>query len=75
MEQEIFKIFLQKGSWAMLARRLLWTNNKRNEQREDKYQVFIRKNQKVIEVLAKAFGSISKDITEIKQKNFEGDDK
>lgn len=75
MEQEIFKIFLQKGSWAMLARRLLWTNNKRNEQREDKYQVFIRKNQKVIEVQAKAFGSISKDITEIKQKKFEGDDK
>ncbi|PEA23076.1 bacteriocin biosynthesis protein [Bacillus cereus] len=73
MEEQIFNMFLQQGSWAILAGWLLWTNNKRNEQREDKYQRVIEKNQEVIEEQAKAFGSISKDVTEIKQKLFEGD--
>lgn len=75
MEEQIFNLFLQQGSWAILSGWLLWTNNKRNEQREDKYQRVIEKNQEVIEQQAKAFGSISKDVTEIKQKIFEGDDK
>ncbi|MGE7940087.1 BhlA/UviB family holin-like peptide [Bacillus paramycoides] len=75
MEQEIFNLFLQQGSRAILAGWLLWTNNKRNGQREDKYQTIIEKNQEVIEEQARAFGSISKDVTEIKQKNFEGDEK
>lgn len=48
---------------------------KKNEQREMQYQAVIQKNQEVIEEQAKAFGSISKDVTEIKQKLFEGDDK
>lgn len=46
---------------------------KKNEQREEKYQQVIDRNQQVIEEQAKAFGSISKDVTEIKQKLFEGD--
>lgn len=48
-------------------------NAKKNEQREEKYQQVIDRNQQVIEEQAKAFGSISKDVTEIKQKLFEGD--
>ena len=40
---------------------------KKNEQREEKYQQVIDRNQQVIEEQAKAFGSISKDVTEIKQ--------
>lgn len=75
LEDEIFKLFLQQGSWAMLAGWLLWTSNKRNEKREDKYQAVIEKNQEVIETQANAFTSISKDVSEIKQKLFEGDDK
>lgn len=75
MEEEIFKTFLQQGSWAVLAGWLLWTSNKRNEQREDKYQAVIEKNQEVIETQANAFTSISKDVSEIKQKLFEGEDK
>ncbi|MED2061416.1 bacteriocin biosynthesis protein, partial [Bacillus thuringiensis] len=49
---------------------------KKNEQREEQYQAVIQKNQQVIEEQAKAFGSISKDVTEIKQKIMgNGDDK
>ncbi len=46
---------------------------KKNEQREEQYQAVIQKNQEVIEEQGKALGSISKDVTEIKQKLFEGD--
>lgn len=54
---------------------MLFTTQKKNEQREAQYQAVIQKNQAVIEEQAKAFGSISKDVTEIKQKLFEGDNK
>ena len=50
-----------------------YLQRKKNEQREEKYQQVIDRNQQVIEEQAKAFGSISKDVTEIKQKLFEGD--
>ncbi|MGE7885798.1 BhlA/UviB family holin-like peptide [Bacillus sp. NPDC094077] len=66
VEEEVFKLFLQRGSWAILAGWILWTNNKRNEQREDKYQTVIEKNQEVIEEKAKAFGFLSRGVTEIK---------
>lgn len=41
---------------------------KKNEQREEQYQKVIEKNQAVIEEQAKAFGSLSKDVSDIKQK-------
>ena len=40
---------------------------KKNEQREEQYQKVIE-NQAVIEEQAKAFGSLSKDVSDIKQK-------
>ena len=48
---------------------------KKNEQREEQYQKVIE-NQAVIEEQAKAFGSLSKDVSDIKQKIMgNGDDK
>ncbi|WP_370512702.1 MULTISPECIES: BhlA/UviB family holin-like peptide [Bacillus cereus group] len=44
MEEEVFKLFLQQGSWSVLAGWLLWANNKRNEKCKDKYQTVIVKN-------------------------------
>jgi len=52
---------------------MLFTTQKKNEERENNYQTVIEKNQNVIEEQAKAFTSISKDVNEIKQKLFEGD--
>ncbi|WP_438357815.1 hypothetical protein [Bacillus wiedmannii] len=53
----------------------MWTNNKRNEQCEDKYQTVIEKKQEVIEEQAKAVEFLSKDVSEINQKFFKDDDK
>ncbi|MGQ7182255.1 hypothetical protein ACUOA5_48805, partial [Escherichia coli] len=39
-----------------------------NEQREEQYQKVIEKNQDVITKQAEAFGDLSKDVSEIKQK-------
>ncbi|ALH46484.1 involved in bacteriocin production or immunity [Bacillus phage VMY22] len=52
---------------------LLLTTQKKNDARELRYQEAINQNQIVIQEQAKSFGSISKDVTEIKQKLFEGD--
>ncbi|MCQ6307617.1 MULTISPECIES: bacteriocin biosynthesis protein, partial [Bacillus cereus group] len=41
---------------------------KKNEQREEQYQKVIEKNQDVITKQAEAFGDLSKDVSEIKQK-------
>ncbi|WP_255265678.1 BhlA/UviB family holin-like peptide [Bacillus cereus] len=75
MEDAIFNSMMQQGAFALLFVWMLFTTQKKNEQREEKYQKVIEKNQEVIEEQAKAFGSISKDVSEIKQKLFEGDDK
>ncbi len=55
---------------------MLFTTQKKNEQREEQYQKVIEKNQAVIEEQAKAFGSLAKDVSDIKQKIMgNGDDK
>lgn len=41
---------------------------KKNEQREEQYQKVIEKNQQVIEEQAKAFSSLAKDLSDVKQK-------
>ena len=46
---------------------LLYTTNKRNELREDKYHRTIKINQEIISEQAKAFSSLSGDVVEIKQ--------
>ena len=73
MQEEVIKSFIQQGAFAVLFVWMLFTTQKKNEQREERYQKVIDKNQEVIEEQAKAFGSLSKDVTEIKQKIFEGD--
>ena len=56
----------QYGIFASLFVWLLYTTNKRNECREQMYQRTIRENQAIIAEQAKAFGSLSTDISEIK---------
>ena len=55
------------GIFAGLFVWLLYTTNKRNECRELMYQRTIRENQLIISEQAKAFGSLSTDVTEIKE--------
>jgi Protein of unknown function (DUF2762). len=73
MQDAIFNSVIQQGAFAMLFVWMLFTTQKKNEERENNYQTVIEKNQNVIEEQAKAFTSISKDVNEIKQKLFEGD--
>jgi len=54
------------GVFAVLFVWLLYTTNKRNECREQMYQRTLRENQKIISEQAKAFGSLSSDVTDIK---------
>lgn len=67
METEIFNVFVKQGGYALLFVWMLFTTMKNNKEREAKYQEVIDKNQMVIEEQAKAFTSMSKDVTEIKQ--------
>lgn len=67
---ELFKfIFSEAGAWSALAILLIIYTNKRNEQRETKYQDTIEKNQEVISKLANAFEEMKdmkNDIKDIK---------
>ena len=58
---------IQQGAFAAL---FVWMllRRKKNEQREEQYQKVIEKNQDVITKQAEAFGDLSKDVSEIKQK-------
>lgn len=67
MEEQIFNIFLKEGGYALLFVWMLFSTMKNNKEREIRYQQVIDKNQTVIEEQAKAFSSLSKDVTEIKQ--------
>ncbi|MGQ0422992.1 hypothetical protein ACT4US_35685 [Bacillus sp. HC-Mk] len=49
-------------------------SQKKNEQREEQYQKVIEKNQQVIEEQAKAFSSLSKDLSDVKRKILGNDD-
>lgn len=68
VEEQIFNSMIQQGAFAALFVWMLFTTQKKNEQREEQYQKVIEKNQAVIEEQAKAFGSLSKDVSDIKQK-------
>ncbi|MGU3439925.1 BhlA/UviB family holin-like peptide [Bacillus cereus] len=59
---------IQQGSFAALFVWMLFTTQKKNEQREMQYQKVIEKNQEVITKQADAFGDLSKDVSDIKQK-------
>lgn len=68
MEEQIFNSMIQQGAFAALFVWMLFTTQKKNEQREEQYQKVIEKNQNVIEEQAKAFSSLSKDLSDVKQK-------
>ncbi|KAA0820977.1 BhlA/UviB family holin-like peptide [Bacillus sp. AY2-1] len=68
MEEQIFNSMIQQGAFAALFVWMLFTMQKKNEQREEQYQKVIEKNQQVIEEQAKAFSSLSKDLSDVKQK-------
>ncbi|MCL2559287.1 MAG: BhlA/UviB family holin-like peptide [Turicibacter sp.] len=59
------------GVFAGLFVWLLYTTNRRNECREQMYQTTIRENQSIISEQAKAFGSMSTDVSEIKNLLFQ----
>ena len=67
MEETVFNMLLEKGGFAALFVWMLFYTMKNNKERELKYQETITKNQTVIEEQAKAFTTLSKDVTEIKQ--------
>lgn len=67
MDEQIFNMFLKEGGYAVLFVWMLFSTMKNNKEREQKYQEVIDKNQSVIEEQAKAFSSLSKDVSEIKQ--------
>ncbi|PHG59946.1 BhlA/UviB family holin-like peptide [Bacillus toyonensis] len=68
MEDAIFNSMMQQGAFAALFVWMLFTTQKKNEQREEQYQKVIEKNQSVIGEQAKAFGSLANDVSDIKQK-------
>ncbi|PEE32206.1 BhlA/UviB family holin-like peptide [Bacillus cereus] len=78
MEEQVFNVMLSQGAFGALfvwllfstrkeSKELLESTRQENKEREDKYQQVIEKNQAVIEEQAKAFGSLSKEVSEIKQ--------
>lgn len=78
MEEQVFNVMLSQGAFGALfvwllfstrkeSKELLNSTRQENKEREDKYQQVIEKNQEVIEEQAKSFGSLSKDVSEIKQ--------
>ncbi|PGZ95825.1 bacteriocin biosynthesis protein, partial [Bacillus wiedmannii] len=54
VEDAIFNSMMQQGAFAALFVWMLFTTQKKNEQREEQYQKVIEKNQGVIEEQAKA---------------------
>ena len=66
MIERLLEIAIPYGIFAVLFIWLLYTTNKRNGQREDMYQIILQKNQEIISEQARAFSSLSTDVTEIK---------
>jgi len=67
MIENIMEAIIPYGMFGILFIWLLYTTNKRNECREKMYQRTIRENQAVIFEQAKAFSSLSNEVSEIKK--------
>lgn len=67
MDEQIFNMFLKEGGYALLFVWMLFSTMKNNKEREREYQDVIKQNQEVISEQAKAFSSLAKDVSEIKQ--------
>lgn len=71
MENELFKVIINNGAWAVLFVWLLIDTRKESRVREEKLQGIINKNQEVISELADKFDvveDIQSDVTDIKNK-------
>ncbi|WP_195990275.1 BhlA/UviB family holin-like peptide [Clostridium sp. D53t1_180928_C8] len=71
MENEVIKIIVSQGAWAILFVWLLIDTRKESKVREEKLQGIINKNQEVIADLAEKFDvveNIQQDVTDIKIK-------
>ncbi|MBS5305737.1 BhlA/UviB family holin-like peptide [Clostridium sp.] len=71
MENELFKVIINNGAWAVLFVWLLIDTRKESKVREEKLQGIINKNQEVISELADKFDvveDIQSDVTDIKNK-------
>ena len=55
MENDLFKVILNQGAWAVLFVWLLIDTRKESKVREEKLQMVINKNQEVISELAEKF--------------------
>ncbi|MBE7107009.1 bacteriocin biosynthesis protein [Bacillus cereus] len=78
MEEQIVNIMLSQGAFGALfvwllfstrkeSKELLESTRQENKEREERYQQTITENQIVITKQAEAFGTLSKDVSEIKQ--------
>lgn len=65
MIEHIVEIAITYGIFAVLFIWLLYTTNKRNEEREEVYQEHIRQNQEIISEQAKSFLLLNKQIQDI----------
>ncbi|MGG3798999.1 BhlA/UviB family holin-like peptide [Metabacillus fastidiosus] len=72
MDEQLLNSIIKEGVFALLFVWMLFSTMKNNKEREKEYQVVIDKNQTVIKEQAKAFSSLAKDVSEIKQIIVEG---
>lgn len=71
MENEILKVIVNNGAWAVIFIWLLFDTKKESKAREEKLQQIINKNQEVIWELAENFNvveNIQQDVADIKSK-------
>ena len=71
MENEILKVIVNNGAWAVIFIWLLFDTKKESKAREEKLQQIINKNQEVISELAENFNvfeNIQQDVADIKIK-------
>ncbi|MDU3524247.1 BhlA/UviB family holin-like peptide [Clostridium sp.] len=71
MENELFKVIINNGAWAILFVWLLIDTRKEGKIREENLKNIIDKNQEIISNLAEKFDvvdNIQHDVTDIKMK-------
>ena len=76
MENEILKVIVNNGAWAVIFIWLLFDTKKESKAREEKLQQIINKNQEVISELAENFNvfeNIQQDVADIKIKLDKGE--
>ena len=70
IEEQILNSMIQQGAFAALFVWMLFTTQKRMSGVKNNIKKLL-KNQQVIEEQAKAFSSLSRDLSDVKQKSWE----